>query len=420
MKREFLLIFLILTVVEVCASKACYVNPFIKERASFSENPLKYYTETMNVTTNNELKSKCAGEWAKHGLCCNPYDLPSHLENEGRRLKTSIQYISTYFSFIDIPVAKIFTVIKQLSLSTPDSNHAGYQTIIAAAKNYLNKGANLAAINELKDFPSASDKRIFNDSLTKCWDYMAKKRAASICSTCSGRSEVFFKNNKGLLTTSICSESLSVCLTPLKYSIKFLKVVKWLHDNAEFFTSLTIRSGVESWSQKANINNIASQITSNSIFDLLQKSSLSKEEELKVCSEYFSLAKESYLVKIMNYAFIGGSQSLELDEPAKYLLKASLSQITAGMPALETRLAANLLAWNSAKTITSIASAINTLVKSSTTSITSARALATGDLFFASDVSFFPETDSLFTSFVGATGTINEVYKPMNLSTCFP
>jgi hypothetical protein len=40
---------------------------------------------------------------------------------------------------------------------------------------------------------------------------MAKVRSASVCTTCSGRSQIFFTKNRPKIDPAICSDVMSVC-----------------------------------------------------------------------------------------------------------------------------------------------------------------------------------------------------------------
>lgn len=52
---------------------------------------------------------------------------------------------------------------------------------------------------------------IFKVQSDQCWDKMAKVRSASVCTTCSGTSQIFFNKNRPKIDPAICSDVMSVC-----------------------------------------------------------------------------------------------------------------------------------------------------------------------------------------------------------------
>lgn len=53
-------------------------------------------------------------------------------------------------------------------------------------------------------------KNFEGDSIT-CWNYMKAVRGSALCSICSGRSEIFFKDDKALISMDTCLQAVNSC-----------------------------------------------------------------------------------------------------------------------------------------------------------------------------------------------------------------
>lgn len=51
----------------------------------------------------------------------------------------------------------------------------------------------------------------FEKDSASCWNYMKVVRGSALCSICSGRSEVFFKENKALISLDTCLKAVGSC-----------------------------------------------------------------------------------------------------------------------------------------------------------------------------------------------------------------
>lgn len=70
---------------------------------------------------------------------------------------------------------------------------------MAWAKDFLQNIENLKKFDEFKNIGNEENADAYKVNAETCWSNMIKYRKASICFTCSARSEVFFKNSKGLV-----------------------------------------------------------------------------------------------------------------------------------------------------------------------------------------------------------------------------
>ena len=384
----------------------CYKNAYVKEREKYTESPLIFYDKPMNLQWNAEVRDKCAGEWKTYGVCCNPWDLPYHVINNERQINTAVSKLIAYFLQPDGYVRSFYALLKKLALASPHPWHPEWGRAIDVAKNFLEKGENVAMLEEFKDFPNSQEKEIFKTETTACWDQMKKFRSASLCQTCSGRSKEFFIDDRGLLTDDICSLSLTLCLRPLQLTFKFVRMVKWLLDIEDTFIQIGLRLRIGSVSNKNAIHTAFNDMSQNSeLLEIIEQMSVdgvtSSPDTLKVCNEYFSLAKLPYVQK-MQYLFYNSFESIQMDWAVSAPIQDSQSKINTEMPEFETILTSRLAAWR----------------KSQPSS--SRRLLQFSDSdFFTSDVTFLAPTDNMFTSVFGDEQS-SWYRKPMNMSMCFP
>ena len=283
---------------------SCFKNPYIKEREKYPESALQFYDKPLDLQWNSEVRDKCGGEWKKYGICCNPWDLPSHVINNENAIKRATDGMIKFFTESENIAGSLFNLLKQLALSNSHPSHLDWGKNIEFAKRVLENGQNLANFDEFADFPSSQEKEIFKTETTACWAQLNKFRSSSLCQTCSGRSQEFFIDDRGLLTDDLCTQSLKLCLRPLQLTFKLIRFVKWIFEMNEEMLSHAIQLNVHSFADKLKFELAYNEIMKDSklrqtveqmTLAKIQKGSASRE----ICNEYFSLAKVPYVQKFM-------------------------------------------------------------------------------------------------------------------------
>jgi hypothetical protein len=141
-----------------------------------------------------------------------------------------------------------------------------------------------------------------------CWDTISKIRALSLCSTCSGKSDVFFSNRAAaLIHLSTCTGIMSACENHL------LSLIRFVIRSTEFFAGIH-KYGVEEKTIQVNHNRARAEEIYNSFkainnLDLLQvvhrymeSKDRSKEKTaalIKICEMTTDLGQEAFIVKVL-------------------------------------------------------------------------------------------------------------------------
>ena len=250
MKVYVLVVLLLARVLSQLPTK-CTMNAYILERQKYETSPIEFYETPLLHTF---FKGMCNGEWDKYGVCCNPWDLNSHVKNSEIPLNQSVAIVNNAIANSINIVGTIYDTLKRLSLASSNDWHPEWVANINYAKAFLNDSRNVAYLEEFKNFPTPQDKLDIVKGNNECWAYMLKARSASICQTCSGRSRLFFKDSKGLTTNNYCITSLKYCLRPLQITVKYVRMLYWLTTKANDLSTHSINCPILN---AANVNTLS-------------------------------------------------------------------------------------------------------------------------------------------------------------------
>jgi hypothetical protein len=137
------------------------------------------------LATPTKIRGKqCRYEWAKFGTCCDTADLREFYKLESKMINHNNHKITS-----------------------------GFQVTINSIKRALNRIRHRQNNKEAGNLHSLLLKafRSFKRSSTVCWDYMKKVRGSALCSICSGRSQIYFEQDKILISPKTCSAGVSRC-----------------------------------------------------------------------------------------------------------------------------------------------------------------------------------------------------------------
>lgn len=403
MKVTVLLLHILLSMVSAQLPLQCFKNGYIKARELYSINPLIFLTKPMDVSTSKTLGAKCGGEWSKFGVCCDPWGLPSHVTNNERLLNDSVKQMNSVVDLSQQIVGDLYLNLKKLSLAAPHPWYPQWTLGIDYAKAFLNNITNLVMLEEFKDFPSAQEKTELKTGNDACWAYMSKLRSASVCQTCSGRSQQFFKDDRGMVTAAVCYESLKLCLRPLQITVKFIRLVKWIMDVNDALKAIGLDCNIWAVGNQKVINSVYDKFVNTAMMATIEKMTLTNLESnpnsLNICNQYFSLAKVPYVQKFQVEAIYHSLKICNSYWVASEPILVSTDKIQKELPALEQLLTQKYTEWKASQTPRML------------------QTLAASPEFFESDVQFLSSSSSDGTI---VTSEQNSLDQPLNLTMLYP
>lgn len=409
MKVNVLVVHLLLTAVLAQVPPTCYKNAYIIYREQYKNSPLEFYSKPNDLMHNSDQWSKCGGEWKKYGVCCNPWQLESHVNTNQQDLNSAIRQVNYIIQSSKYLVGDMYQKLKQLSLAAPNSNQPQWNKGIKFAQSFINNITNLAFMEEHKVFPSVQDVKDLKDGNSACWNYMSKLRASSICQTCSGRSKQFFKGDRGLVTEGICYQSLKLCLRPLQIIVQFFRMVKWVMNHYSALKGIGIDCDIFALGAANVLESIYQQLVKNPIIQTVDQMTLtnleSNPKSIPVCNEYFSLAKVPYVQKFLSNSINQPLQTCKMYCQAETPITESAVKIQSELPALEQKLSQKYLDWKNSQTASRSLQLSNG---------------AAGLEIFGSDVNFVGPTDSIDSTSSAGASSGSLPLTPLNLSMIFP
>lgn len=391
---------ILLTFIVVSAVySACQTNPYIEARKKFQVNPLIMLSEPRMNT------GKCGLEWQKHGTCCDHYNLPSHISSNEDKLIQASNVIVANFQKLAGFSNSVFQIVKQLALSVKTTDQTR-NTIINNANLFLNNGSNLMAFESFASIGSTSQTDLYKTEMTKCWTDMRALRISSICSTCSGRAQIYFNGEKGLLEEKYCLRSLQNCLTSLKMTFKLIKMVKWLMDTFMPLKNMSLYTRVDGFISFKNMTKYYDDLMKDglafSVLNITSSNLSDKNLTLPICHRFLNLANLPFIIGVSK-SFFSETPYVVIEDNASRAISASTTKIQADMPALDAKLATLLANWK-AQNPGEISRYLQSLDSLQTD-------------WFWSDVEF---TKDLITGSLDSTSLSTTTKIPMNMSLSFP
>ena len=176
----------------VCQNQLAFHLRLKKKGVSFSDKP-------------QFGQPKCGEEWHKHGSCCQ-------LDSLLRYIKRDSGNIEEYQNIMKTEVMKAKTSLSSFLNSNIKLKYGRLKRKKRKAAKKI-KGHLPGWKSDMQMLvvfiDSIADR--FSEVQTKCGQKMNELRTNSLCSTCSGRSPVYFSGNRAILSLRTCSDFIDQC-----------------------------------------------------------------------------------------------------------------------------------------------------------------------------------------------------------------
>ena len=201
--------------------------------------------EKVRLLPNPVLESShCGEEWKIYGTCCEKQSLITYANMEHMHFKQYSERVFAQFSHFENAIGEVFNWITRLAFM-PTLN-CWFKDKILSAQEFLKNKQNLAFFDKYLLRPQA-DMTEFKKQTEACWvEFVAKARTASLCGICSARSNLFFKNGKGLIDENSCFSFMDHChksMELIAYYMDslyhFIPIAKQAQSKFEMYVSLS-------------------------------------------------------------------------------------------------------------------------------------------------------------------------------------
>lgn len=144
--------------------------------------------------------TSCGEEWRRYGTCCDSKTLGLAVNLDRDQIKA-----------LNMSIAQKLVKIEDLLSPTIESMR--YVLTNPLSPPYDSRALLVAPEND--PFTGLQARSALNISavFSKCWSHMTTVRSASVCTACSGRSQVFFKQKNLLLTDTACTGVIDSCFS---------------------------------------------------------------------------------------------------------------------------------------------------------------------------------------------------------------
>ena len=213
-------IFLLVLAISTCSNQTPVRSPCI------GKNPFLSFIQSKNVKileTSIINEDKCGSEWKEYGTCCELDSLITYSINDKKTIREAVSVTKEYTKST---VSQIFDLAEKLTSRKSHKSNLNRtrlfnldERFVQELEVYFEESRGFSNLKIYQPGPT------YDHSLDKCWEYMEKLRSTALCSTCSGRSQVYFLNEKAIVTEESCHELLGVCSRSFGYSLDFMKIM---------------------------------------------------------------------------------------------------------------------------------------------------------------------------------------------------
>ncbi len=244
----------------------------------------------------------CFNEWSRFSNCCELKSLIAYNKKDSDNISKALHQAFDSIYRISVYIQQTVQMKDFLLDNGFESSGCGlirtFDEVYSKAKMKSFRETMNSIINNFKGL---------NKQGTKCWEKISNIRGLSLCSTCSGRSEVFFEKGAALIELSTCTEIIASCESHL------LTLIKFIIRSTEFFSNV-YEIGVKEEEINVILNrNLVEEITNyfkilnrleimSNVHQYLDSSSNSIEKKqalIKICETTTDLAQDAFIVKVL-------------------------------------------------------------------------------------------------------------------------
>jgi hypothetical protein len=420
---------------KITAHPTClYSNPYL-EHLRVKVN--KYPNPNLDKTA-----GKCSGEWDIYGTCCPVNEAIAHATLDKATIEAAVESVKKRLPQLRQSLSELRDFLLHEHFMPNSSVSA-----IGLAKKAVQE---LFDQEQFEDYfetlvsMSDADLQQFNTALTTCWQEMISSRASAVCSSCSGRSSLFFKNSKGLISQEFCTSIMGHCASTLPTLLEIViglykaePLLRKLEEDGRFGLRTSIGTGIKFnkvqnyYSQLLkknqienyldNYNNTNSTIKVNSLKMLCYHFlHISRPTIIEYISNIFATDIHSQLTVLPDIQLFVAQNKQQIDEVLtdykKKQPKPKKGKIITGSKPQKKK-----------RRLSALPSAHFQQEKQEDSESELEEEMLEGDIYMISqDVEHFSITsiiDSSYTSYVGTNGTSNHGGRtalPLNLTRVFP
>ena len=184
---------------QLCLNK----NPFIRSLSAQGIFSVEVYSKPRFTKF-----AHCQDEWDLHGSCCNQDDLLMAYRADDALISETVKHFDSLYDSLN------------------ESVTGGLEQPLDEQDKAALRG--IQALIQTTNFSNITD---------TCWDFMKNVRGSALCSTCSGRSQLYFSEDKILVSPRTCQKAADSCEAFFDSLHRFYEaagaVIK-MHDDARY------------------------------------------------------------------------------------------------------------------------------------------------------------------------------------------
>ena len=269
-----------------CATKNPFMNRLINSQVTVFTLP--------SVPAN----STCSAEWGEHKTCCEAGSLIRYSIKDQKFTMNAAVNVTESMYLISRDIYNTVNMIQQL---TSNNLPLGRMLTIYKASFFAPEVEGFRATHQTILHNSAD----LESKAQTCWKYITQLRANSLCSICSGRSQVFFKENKVAIKIDTCHDMMTHCWNHFDVLVRYIKGVSILIDSLldeivngqqKFYTLLT--------DNIRNVSKIATMLKENPLVNTMHQYYTATDTDYKreclknFCEDLTNLFWPALVVKI--------------------------------------------------------------------------------------------------------------------------
>jgi hypothetical protein len=280
-------------------------NPSHCENKNAFLRAFKHSGEVHIFDTPVFTSQKCGNEWRQFGSCCEEQSLvryvnqdTGHIKNYLDRLIMDVKYIK---ESLQLFIKTLEFIVEKVGHRTDFTNRPRRNQLLLAAVRHID--ASRGELHRVYQEMDAADDRI-RVHQRGCALKINELRSQSVCSYCSGRSEIYFLNSKAVISEATCSGFIHACFDAWTMLIQIMNGMKKIQ---ELTASLRRVAGrIRFPIQNQAIENLVAWDRSTRLTELVggcggSAHGCSQTNRELICNHLLNLRKPSYLQDTADY-----------------------------------------------------------------------------------------------------------------------
>lgn len=341
----------------IAAVATCASAQLLGSLTCTNANPYIKILQENNVQLFPSAKSSpfCGIEFFLYGTCCNTQDLMDYAKKDYQSIKDAVEVVNTEYEGLSNTFPQLLKFVKAIAFAPEvEGGHRQKDHInkmIKTARNFV-RTSEFLEFDKTYNFLGAADAAKFKLANNYCWTNFTRARNSSLCFTCSGKADQYFKGGKGVITQHTCKTIIGQCESSMSKLVMFTHLLMDVLGVANKFKEMGIDFNIQQRVNTGTIKSFWQEFIATDVPLSLVRYERNKsvgQYSYELCSKFIKLREKTLVQLIAGIFSKTASWSVELDGSIVDHVQNNKAAIEKKIVQYERRTIRRFITTNSAK-----------------------------------------------------------------------